>query len=341
MSARIILRRLGDYVLGIMPCSNAFAAFMGGICFCTAFLLCLSCLSIHAQLPRDSRRFGKSRLPSLRVDDRKDLDEFNSIMLNPAFSACWDALNSSSSNQMEVTKSDYVLFLNLLSKGSLNITNFEDLTLAQVAAFYSAACYSDPLCQGEGDRSIELASNGTALASLIGLCYNVMQDLSIKVVISVGMNIQYDPKTVPEEGVSVCLERATQSLLWDSFGCDVTGPRRLDSIHLSKSLFSTGKTEAFKFIANERPEESSPERKLDKIPGCGFDVTVEVQSAIFIQCPNPNRDQECGSVSLEITITTSQLDWPYADSLQDKANEIFYLGLKTNLLASYFPPGCL
>ena len=138
--------------------------------------------------------------------DNSDLDSMNQLhelrftQENAAFEKCFNALNTASSNEVEVTKRDYLDFLGFMTDGNVNVNDFSDVDIALASIFYLAACPFSS-CEGEGAGSVMLGTSGEALGTITGLCSNILSYLTTSTMINFEVWVEFDPSNVAKVSI--------------------------------------------------------------------------------------------------------------------------------------------
>jgi hypothetical protein len=159
--------------------------------------------------------FGKEKEPI--VVPAHILTSVDEMENNEAYEKCFDLLNQVADDS-EVTRAEYVEFLELLTNGDMVYDDFTKLPELFVLIFYSTTCTSGQDCVHEMP-TISLDSSTVSLGHLQFFCRQVMSVTFTEVSITFGYTIRYNSAKVTEEDLTVCLETATENLLLDSFDC--------------------------------------------------------------------------------------------------------------------------
>jgi hypothetical protein len=200
----------------------------------------------------------------------------------------------------EVTKDEYLRFLDLLTNGNMDYDDFTKLPAHFVNIFYSTACTSGQDCV-HNLPTISLASSEVSTGLLQFFCSQVMSVTFTEVSVTFAYEIRYNSANITDEEFASCLERATENLLLDSFGCPYgeDQERRLISIdQMDSSRVGVGmdplqdelERSAFRYLdetINSFPS-GAPIEAPSSAPtvggdGCEYTISATVSSFIDIR----------------------------------------------------------
>jgi hypothetical protein len=179
----------------------------------------------HTELIEEERK--EPIVVPANVLTRSPIDDMENT---EAYEKCFNLLNQVSKDS-EVTRDEYVRFLELLTGGDMDYDDFTELPSLFVLIFSSTTCTSGQDCV-HNMPTISLASSKASLGLLQFFCNQVMSVTFTEVSITFGYTIRYDSAKVTNEDLTDCLETATENLLLDSFDCPIgqDQQRRLNSV---------------------------------------------------------------------------------------------------------------
>jgi hypothetical protein len=216
-----------------------------------------------------------------RIDDMES---------NGAYGKCFNLLNQVTQDG-EVTRNEYVRFLELLTDGDMVYDDFTELPALFELIFYSTTCTSGQDCVHEMP-TISLASSGVSLGLLQFFCRQVMSVTFTEVSITFGYTIRYDSANVTKEDLTDCLESATENLLLDSFGCPYgeEQQRRLNSIDQMVAGMDPLRDElersAFRYLdenINSFPSESPSSAPTVGVHDCDYTISATADTITDIR----------------------------------------------------------
>jgi hypothetical protein len=151
---------------------------------------------------------------------------------------CFDSLEQAASEKLhrdgaktlQITQSDYIDFLRVLSNGSVNVTSFAELSATFVMIFYATACTDERDCTTE-PPVVPVAQNGIPVDGLAFFCTQLLKFTYSTLALAFEFTIRYTSTTSVAseyyEELSSCLETAAINLLLDQVGdCPVSDPIR-------------------------------------------------------------------------------------------------------------------
>lgn len=211
-----------------------------------------------------------------------------------AYEKCFGFLDEVSEDR-EVTRPEYVHFLELLTDGDMAYDDFTQLPQLFMMIFYSTTCTSGQDCVHEMP-TISLAPSGVSLGLLQFFCRQVLSVTFTEVSITFGYTIRYNSAEVTDEDLSKCLETATENLLLDSFGCPYgeVERRRLDLVDQldssdvgTKMDFLQEELERSAFRYLQESMNSFPSQAPSPAPAvaddCAYTISATVDTVIDIR----------------------------------------------------------
>ena len=192
----------------------------------------------------------------------------------------------------QVSREQYIIFLEDFSGRSLVFQEFDQLPLSLVSTFFTAACSVGRDCTGD-NPTIPLDPIGISQALLTLFCSSIKRIAAIQIVIGIQYSIRYDDNLSGEEifegvggnTIRSDLEEATQLVLLDHFGCELWTQRRTREhiivqelqrrSELSPSIRGTGRR-----ISSDTPAILQTEEGL---PRCDYLVEAKIREIIDIR----------------------------------------------------------
>jgi hypothetical protein len=216
-----------------------------------------------------------------------------------AYEKCFSLLKQVAEDN-EVTKDEYVRFLDLLTSSTMDYDDFTELPALFTNIFYSTTCTNGQDCV-HNIPTISLASSEVSPGLLQFFCSQVMSLTFTEVSINFAYEIRFNSANITDEEFISCLESATENLLLDSFGCPYgeDQQRRLNSIDQMDSrragagmdaLQDELERSAFRYLdetinsfPSGAPREAPSSAPTVRGDGCDYTISATVTSFIDIR----------------------------------------------------------
>lgn len=111
-------------------------------------------------------------------------------------------------------QAEYLEFLRMLTNSEISVDRFEDLPVVFVMIFYTAACQiGDDDCTPGNVPEIVIGNTDDPSGTIQLLCKQLLVTVTSTAVATFEYSIRYNPDTIAEDALSVCLSTATVDVL--------------------------------------------------------------------------------------------------------------------------------
>jgi hypothetical protein len=153
-----------------------------------------------------------------------------------AYLKCYSLLDEVSAAASTMDQEQYLQFLQLLTDGSISVDRFQDLPVVFVMIFYTAACTTGDDCTNGNMPAVAVANTDTPSDTIQLLCKQVLKSTNSTADAAFEYSIRYNPQTIDESALAVCLSTATVNVLLEQLAncplltnATTTAARRLQS----------------------------------------------------------------------------------------------------------------
>lgn len=131
-----------------------------------------------------------------------------------AFSLCYSVMDQVKTAAGTMRQAEYLEFLRMLTNSEISVDRFEDLPVVFVMIFYTAACQiGDDDCTPGNVPEIVIGNTDDPSGTIQLLCKQLLVTVTSTAVATFEYSIRYNPDTIAEDALSVCLSTATVDVL--------------------------------------------------------------------------------------------------------------------------------